>query len=184
MQSTRAERPDTRLQTGALKPTPRKPKKSGKARSGHETKKSGKGKATSKSPAKGKGKATTTASTSAGKGKGRSPKKPAHGKQVVTQAALEEWDSEVSTSRVSRILPLNVQARDENLAVVEQSLRVDPTGQSLPQTPLESVPRPSSRRGRRMKQIDPGMISHAGRVSASDDSSVSRLGIGNCDSLG
>ena len=184
MQSTRADRPDTRLQTGALKQTPRKPKKSGKAQSGHEKKKAGKGKAASKSPAKGKGKASASTSATAVKGKGRSPKKPAHGKQVVTQAALEEWDSEVSTSRVSRILPLNTQARDEDLAAATQSLRVDSTGQFLPQTPVETVPRPSSRRGRRIKQIDRGMMSYAERVSASDDSSVGRLGIADCDSFG
>ena len=61
MQSTREGRPDTRLQTGALKQTPCKKKKSSKAQSGQEKKKSGgKGKASSKSPVKGKGKAVAS----------------------------------------------------------------------------------------------------------------------------
>ena len=189
MQSTRADRPDTRLQTGALKRTPGKKKKSSKAQSGHEKKKSGgKGKASSKSPvkspAKGKGKAVASTSASVAKGKGRSPKKTPHGKQVITQAVLDEWDSEVSASRVSRILPLDAQARDASLATAGESVRVDATGQSMPQTPLETVPRPSERRIRRMKQVDRGMLAHAERVSASDDSSVSGLGIDGCDNLG
>ena len=183
--STRDGRPDTRLQTGALKPTPAKPKKSGKSKAATEgkeskAKKGSKSKAVkkspAKSPAKGKGKAVT------GKGRSRSPKKSVPVKQVIAHGVEEPWESEASASRVSRILPLDDQQRATSLAETQVSSRVDEAGQSLPLTPVETLPRPSSRRSRRMKQIDTGMLSHSGHVSGSDSSSLSVSAL--CECLG
>ena len=167
-----------------MKETPRKPKKSGKAKAaieGKTIKKGGKAKAKkspSKSPAKGKGKAAT-------KARSKSPKKSVTDKRVIQHGEEEPWESEASASRVSRVLPLNDQQRAESLSVAGTSARVDPSGQTLPLTPVETLPRPSERRIRRMKQIDTGMLSHAVRGDTSDSSmSVSELSCGIVNSLG
>ena len=162
--------------------TPRKPKKTSKAKAaveGKVIKKSGKGKASkkspAKSPAKGKGKATA-------KARSKSPKKsvPEKEKRVIQYGAEEPWESEVSASRVSRVLPLNEEQRAESLATAETSTRVDAGGEALPQTPVETLPRPSERRIRRVKQIDHGMLSHARHGDTSDSSmSVSALPCGS-----
>ena len=185
--STRDTRPDTRLQTGTLKPAPAKPKKAGKSKAAVEgkegkPKKSGKAKATKKSPGKSPAKSPVKRKGKAisGKGRGRSPRKSVPVKQVIAHGVEEPWESEASTSRVSRILPLDDQQRAANLAEAQVSSRVDDAGQSLPQTPVETLPRPSSRKGRRMKQIDTGMLSHAGHVSGSDSSSLSVSSLCKC----
>ena len=176
--STRDGRPDTRLQTGALKATPRKPKKAGKAKAaveGKVIKKSGKGKASkkspSKSPAKGKGKAAV-------KPRSKSPKKsvPEKDKRVIQHGAEEPWESEVSANRVSRILPLNDEQRAAILATMEMSARWTLMVKPCHRFQSRRFHGHRSVESRRMKQIDHGRLSHARHGDSSDSSmSVSAL---------